>query len=163
MCRYCNSRVAVFSPEGKHLHDMRGDWKVVHSLVLYEPEDVLCVADREGRKIDCMGAGLRLPQFRGEISTTVRDVGRVYGLAGRGTALLAVSAGEPFSWGKKAQARGLTIDLSNESSVVNTWGSELTNPHAVAISRGGEAVYVAEIGPNQIRKFEVITPAAEIF
>ena len=36
--RYCNSRVAVFSPEGKHLHDIRGDWNVVHSLVLYEPE-----------------------------------------------------------------------------------------------------------------------------
>ena len=47
--------------------------------------------------------------------------------------------------------------------MVNSWGSELSSPHAVALSRGGEAVYVAEIGPNGIRKFEVVTPAAEMF
>ena len=28
-------------------------------------QDVLCVADREGRRADCVGAGLRSPQFRG--------------------------------------------------------------------------------------------------
>ena len=59
LARYCNSRVAVFSPTGQHLHDITGDWTVVHSLVLYEPEDVLCVADREGQKVDCVGAGQR--------------------------------------------------------------------------------------------------------
>jgi len=160
---YCNSRVSVFSPEGKHLHDIKGDWNVVHSLVLYEPEDVLCVADREGQKVDCVGAGLRLAQFRGSVSTTVRDVGRVYGLAGRGTALLAVGLEGTFTWGRSAPAKGVTIDLSNESSVVNTWGSELSSPHDVAISRAGEAVYVAEIATHRIRKFEVVTPAAEMF
>ena len=82
--------MAVFSPTGQHLHDITGDWTVVHSLVLYEAEDVLCVADREGEKIDCLGAGLRLPQFRGSVSSSIKDLGRVYGLAGRGTALVAV-------------------------------------------------------------------------
>ena len=47
--------------------------------------------------------------------------------------------------------------------MVNSWGSELSSPHDVALSRGGEAVYVAEIGPAGIRKFEVVTPAAEMF
>ena len=47
--------------------------------------------------------------------------------------------------------------------MVNTWGFELNSPHDVALSRSGEAVYVAEIGPNGIRKFEVVTPAAEMF
>ena len=95
----------MFSPEGKHLHDIKGDWNVVHSLVLYEPEDVLCVADREGQKVDCVGAGLRLAQFRGSVSTTVRDVGRVYGIAGRGTALLAVGLEGTFTWGRSAPAK----------------------------------------------------------
>ena len=36
--RYCNKRVAVFSPDGKHLHDIQGDWTVVHAIVLYEHE-----------------------------------------------------------------------------------------------------------------------------
>ena len=108
--RYCNSRVAVFSPAGHHLHDITGDWSVVHSLVLYEAEDVLCVADREGEKIDCLGAGLRLPQFRGSVSSSIKDLGRVYGLAGRGTALVAVG------WKGDWTTRGTTEVTSHLTS-----------------------------------------------
>jgi len=158
---YCNSRIVVFSPTGKYLHDIKGDWKVVHSVVLFEPEDVLCVADREGKKIDCVGAGLRYPQFMGQVSTTLQGVGRVYGLAGRGSALISVNgksgAGDP-------PVGVMTIDLTRETdNIVDTWGQSLVNPHDVAISRSGDAVYVAEIGPNKIRKFEVVTPEAEMF
>lgn len=157
---YCNKRVAVFSPNGKHLHDIQGDWTIIHAVVLYEPEDVLCVADREGKKIDCVGAGLKYPQFRGQVGSSMRDVGRVYGLAGRGTALLAVTGKGLFS----EPPRGLTIDLTGEENrVLDIWGQGLINPHDVAISVTGDAVYVAEIGPNTIRKFEVLTPEAEIF
>ena len=101
--RYCNSRVAVFSPTGQHLHDITGDWNVVHSIVLYEAEDVLCVADREGQKVDCLGAGLRLPQFRGSLSSSIRDLGRVYGLAGRGSAMVAVGLGGDWATRGSAQ------------------------------------------------------------
>jgi len=157
---YCNSRVAVFSPTGKHLHDIKGDWSVVHSLALFEPEDVLCVADREGKKIDCVGAGLRFPQFLGQISSTIPGIGRVYGLAGRGSALLAVTGkGSVYD----PSVRGVTVDLAHENTIVDTWGQDLINPHDVALSRAGDAVYVAEIGPNTIRKFEVVTPEAEMF
>jgi len=157
---YCNSRVAVFSASGDHLHDIRGDWSVVHSIVLYEAEDAVCVADREGKKIDCVGAGLRSPQFMGQVSSRIDKVGRVYGITGRGSALLAVN-------GKGARydppVRGVTIDLGSDNAIIDTWGHELINPHDVALSHAGDAVYVAEIGPNRLRKFEVITPAAEIF
>ena len=59
--------------------------------------------------------------------------------------------------------QGVTVDLANDNTVVNTWGEDLVNPHAVAVSRAGDAVYVAEIGPNKIRKFEVVTPTEEMF
>merc|ERR1712037_184928 len=61
--------------------------------------------------------------------------------------------------------RGVTLDLAapEEHQLVGQWGNELQNPHDVAISRSGDAVYVAEIGPNRLRKFEVVTPAAEMF
>ena len=91
----------------------------------------------------------------------MRDVGRVYGLAGRGTALLAVTGKGLYS-GEAPQ--GLTIDLTGEENrVLDIWGEGLVNPHDVAISMTGDAVYVAEIGPNTVRKFEVLTPEAEIF
>ena len=55
------------------------------------------------------------------------------------------------------------MDLSNDNQVVDTWGEDLVNPHDVAVARAGDAVYVVEIGPNNVRKFEVVTPAAEMF
>jgi len=157
---YCNNRVAVFTAAGQHLHDIRGEWTVVHSIVLYEAEDVLCVADREGRRADCVGAGIRSPQFRGSRTAQLPGLGRVFGLAGRGTALLAVTGAGSFL---DPPPRGVTVDLANDNTVVNTWGEDLVNPHAVAVSRAGDAVYVAEIGPNKIRKFEVVTPTEEMF
>ena len=39
-----------------------GQWRVPHSLALFEEEDVLCIADREGQKIDCLKAGLAAPK-----------------------------------------------------------------------------------------------------
>ena len=38
LLRYCNNRVAVFDKTGKHKHDIRGDWSVVHSVVLFEDQ-----------------------------------------------------------------------------------------------------------------------------
>merc|ERR1712083_469067 len=149
---YCNSRVSVFDGAGRHLHDLEGDWTVVHSLALYEQEDLLCLADREGKQVE----------FLGQSSTKLSGLGRVYGIAGRGTALIAVSGKGSFY---DPPVRGVTLDLAapEDHQLVGEWGNELQNPHDVAISRSGDAVYVAEIGPNRLRKFEVVTPAAEMF
>jgi len=87
---------------------------------------------------------------------------RVFGIAARGTALIAVNGKGNFY---DPPVQGVTLDLAapEEQQLVGTWGQELQNPHDVAISRSGDAVYVAEIGPNRLRKFEVVTPAAEMF
>ena len=41
--RYCNSRVSVFDGTGRHLHDIEGDWTVVHSLALYEQVTIIVI------------------------------------------------------------------------------------------------------------------------
>jgi len=157
---YCNKRVAVFDREGRHEHDIERDWAVVHSIVLYEQEDILCVADREGRQVECVGAGLKSPQFRGQSASRINGLGRVYAIAGRGAALLAVNGkGSYFD----PAVRGVTVDLASDNHLVDEWGSELVNPHDLTISRSGDSVYVAEIGPNTLRKFEVVTPQPEIY
>jgi len=158
---YCNNRVAVFDAAGNHLHDIRGNWIVVHSVVLFEQEDIICVANREGKTVDCVGAGLTSPQFLGQTASSISNLGRVYAIAGRGTALLAVNNKGSYY---DPPARGATIDLATENNdVVDTWGDELVNPHDVAVAHAGTAVYVVEIGPNAVRKFEVVTPAADLF
>lgn len=161
---YCNNRVVVFDKNGKNLNrTITGDWWVVHSLALFEDEDVLCIANREGEKIECVKAGLHSPQLTGQRLAVLdraslgAPLGRMFAITGRGTALLAVNGQGKIS------PRGITIDMTREPQLVDTWGKELVNPHDVALSRGGEAVYVAEIGPNKIRKFEVVVPKEDLF
>merc|ERR1712080_61811 len=50
---YCNSRILKFSSDGKLLQIIDGDWTIPHSLALFEESDVLCVANREGQRVDC--------------------------------------------------------------------------------------------------------------
>lgn len=154
---YCNQRIVVFDVKGRYMTEIKGDWTIVHDIVLFEEEDTLCVADREGERVSCVGAGLSHPQFMGSRILDINDLGRVYGIAGRGTALVAVT-------GQGATPpRGLTLDLGESGHVVDTWGAELKNPHQMAVSREGDTIYVTEIGPNRIRKFSVVAPQDNIF
>ena len=52
--------------------------------------------------------------------------------------------------------QGSTVILGDDGEVVDTWGEDLVNPHDVAVSHAGDAVYVVEIGPNAVRKFEIV-------
>lgn len=155
---YCNKRVVVYDTKGRYQTEIHGDWTVVHSLALFQEEDTLCIADREGRKVDCVGAGINHPQFLGSKILETENLGRVFGIAGRGSALLAVTGPE-----SRRKPDGLTLDLVEAGKVVDNWGKDLQNPHDVAVSREGDTVYVAEIGPNRVRKFEVVAPEDNIF
>jgi len=157
---YCNSRILKYSKDGKLKQIINGDWKVPHSLALFERADVLCIADREGQQVDCVKAGLKRPLYANQDETgqkvvTYPNMGRVYAIAGKGTALLAIS-GQPG-------VRGNTIDTAAyEPTIIDIWGFNdgLTAPHDLAISPNGDAVYVAETNMGQhatnIRKFDVI-------
>ncbi len=159
---YCNSRVLKFSAEGKLVKVIPGDWRVAHSVALFEDEDVLCVSDREGGKIDCVRAGLRRPLHgssedeTGEPVISYTGVGRSFAIAPKGTALLSVN-GAPG-------VRGVTIDTAAQSPrILDSWGDrdgDLVSPHDIAISQTGDAVYVAELetgaNVNNLKKFEVI-------
>ncbi len=66
-----------------------GEWKVPHSLALFEESDVLCVADREGWKVDCINAGLQKPRHAnrddtGKLVHSYTDVGRPYAIGSKG-------------------------------------------------------------------------------
>lgn len=50
--------------------------------------------------------------------------------------------------------RGFTIDPRSEQ-IIDHWGN-FENPHSIAFSPNGSAMYVGEIGPNKITKFELV-------
>merc|ERR1712013_383882 len=116
--------------------------------------------NREGKTVECVGAGLHSPQFLGQSSSVIQNLGRVYAIAGRGAALLAVTVQGSYY---DPPTKGVTLDLADDNQVVDTWGEDLVSPHDVTVARAGDAVYVVEIAPNAVRKFEVVTPAAEMF
>jgi len=164
---YCNSRVMKFNRDGKLLKVIKGNWQVPHSLALFEETDVLCVADREGGRVECINAGIQKPLHanrddtgRRVVNYNQKVIGRPYAIASKGTALLVLSA-LPGTSG----AHGITIDTAsepNEDPVIDSWADSdgIGSPHDLAISQRGDAVYLVEVpqdrASEKIHKYDVI-------
>lgn len=94
-------------------------------MALFEETDVLCVADREGGRVECVQAGLQKPLHanrddtgRRVVNYNSRMIGKPYAIAAKGTALL-VLRGSPG-------AKGLTIDTAaepEEDPIIDEWGT----------------------------------------
>ena len=72
-----------------------GDWEVPHSLALFDESDVLCVANREGERVDCMKAGIERPLYAnrdetGQKVTSYKGVGRPYAIDAKGNKWLLI-------------------------------------------------------------------------
>jgi peptidylamidoglycolate lyase len=122
-------------------------------LALIEEEDVLCIADREHRRILCINAGLTNPQQFGEIVSVTNGfyVGRIFGIAFSPDGRLYGVNGAGSS---PAETQGLAVDWKT-SQVVDTFTSKRSfiSPHDIAVSRDGQTVFISEIGPNRLTKF----------
>lgn len=151
---YCNSRIQKYNPDGRLVTEWghsggRSIFAIPHSMALVEDQDMLCVADRENRRIQCFSAGLnpgmQAGKFIYQISTN--PLGRVYAITYGGDGLLfGVAIGN--------EATGFTVDLDS-GDIVDTWSPEqgFDNPHDVSVAPDGSSLYVSEIQPNRITKF----------
>ena len=82
---YSNNLFVSYIP----FYFQEGDWNVPHSLALFDESDVLCVADREGERVDCMKAGIERPLYAnrdetGQKITSYKRVGRPYAIDAKG-------------------------------------------------------------------------------
>ncbi|CAG9765963.1 unnamed protein product [Ceutorhynchus assimilis] len=159
---YCNSRILKYNAAGVLLRIIPNppeflSLQVPHSLALIESMDRLCIADRENMRVVCPRAGLYSLQGKKEPALTIQqpDMGRVFGVAAKGKLIYAVNG---FT-SPMLPIQGLTIDPETET-VIDHWAPEggFNNPHDIAICANGSALYVAEIGPNKIWKFELVPP-----
>ncbi|KAG5881404.1 hypothetical protein JTB14_008916 [Gonioctena quinquepunctata] len=157
---YCNSRILKYNALGVLLRVIPSppeflSLQIPHALALIEPMDRLCVADRENKRVTCPRAGLYSIQGKKEPALTITqpDMGRVFGVTALGKVVYAVNG--PTS--KLLPVQGMTIDPQTES-VIDHWAPEegFGNPHAIAVCPNGSALYIAEIGPNRIWKFELV-------
>ncbi|CAH1114522.1 unnamed protein product [Psylliodes chrysocephalus] len=158
---YCNTRILKYNAAGTLLRVFPTppealSLQVPHGLALIEPMDRICVADRENMRVVCPRAGLYTLQGKKEPALTITqpDMGRVFGVASKGKLIYAVNG--PTSM---LTVQGLTIDPQTES-VIDHWAPEegFGNPHDIAVCPNGSAIYVVEIGPNRVWKFELVPP-----
>lgn len=154
---YCNSRIQKYSAQGNLLmewgyHNGHRDFLVPHSITLLEEQDLLCVADRENKRVMCYSAGLsNLPAGKLIFQIHNKKLGRVFAVGGNGQTVYAVTG--PTA---RLYPIGVTIDVKSQE-IVNSWrpSTGFMQPHDIAVSPNGTTLYVAEIGPNKITKFYI--------
>lgn len=90
-------------------------------------------------------AGLRSSQGEGQPAATIQepDFGRVFGVAAYGNFVYAING--PTSM---LPVRGFTLDPRSET-IIGHWGN-FKSPHSIAVSVNDSALYVTEIGTDQL-------------
>lgn len=154
---YCNNRVLKLNAAGRLIRTIPQppeflSLQVPHGLTLLEHLDLICVADRENMRVVCPKAGLKTTFGEGTQAATIQepDLGHVYDVAAYGDLVYAVNG--PTA--DMIPVRGFTIDPRSET-IIDHWG-KFQNPHSIAFCPNGSAMYVTEIGPNKIWKFELV-------
>ncbi|CAL1679367.1 unnamed protein product [Lasius platythorax] len=154
---YCNSRILLFDKRGTPLYSIDEPWisiRIPHALTIL-PNRQVCIADRENWRIVCLDvipSGMNR-NLESSYSIRHRHFGRIFGIASYRGFIYAVN-----SMTRNIPIKGFTIDPINRN-VSEIWGPESSSfamPHAIAVCPYGTALYVSEIGPNKIWKFDLL-------
>ncbi|XP_047531328.1 peptidyl-alpha-hydroxyglycine alpha-amidating lyase 1-like isoform X1 [Vanessa atalanta] len=155
---YCNTRIVKFAADGtkilqwgKRFGDGPFVLKVPHALALAEDRGELCAADREHGRLACFRAD------SGAFSVAFRHwlVGpRLFSLA-----YAPVHGGRLYivngpALGGGVPVRGYAIDYTS-GKLIQTFAPDdgFSNPHDIAVTPDGSAVYVAELNPPRVVRF----------
>lgn len=149
---YCNSRVVVFTGTGRYITSFgqHQGMSVVHSLVLFEERNLVCVADRENARILCYKGGLDgdLESIGEPMLNINYPLGRVFAIAGISPSHLLVSSN---------QFNTFRFDMAAlnpfTSELKQAWtSSDLLYPHSLAATRDYQYAYAADISKDAFKK-----------
>ncbi|XP_042891755.1 peptidyl-glycine alpha-amidating monooxygenase B-like isoform X4 [Penaeus japonicus] len=167
---YCNSRIIKYSANGEVLFQFGkqtntlsgfgisspppGSFSIPHALTLAEDQGEVCVADRENGRIQCFtieqGQFARQFQFDGW-GNRLFSMSYTPALGGK---LFAVNGPGLFS-SKQVAAFEVDYTSGELQGAFSPNNQGMSNPHDIVVSHDGIDVYVAEIGPNKLWKFEL--------
>ncbi|EZA59478.1 hypothetical protein DMN91_010870 [Ooceraea biroi] len=155
---YCNNRIVLFDSRGSPKYSIGEHWislRIPHGLTIL-PNREVCIADRENSRVVCLDIGLSGSSQNPEPPYSIRhrQFGRIFGITSYRGIIYAVNG----ITSSKIQIKGFTVDPVKRS-VVGTWGPEsslFVRPHAIAVCPNGTALYVSEIGPNKVWKFDLL-------
>ncbi|ETN65499.1 peptidyl-glycine alpha-amidating monooxygenase [Anopheles darlingi] len=180
---YCNGRIIKYTPEGIPILSWGRNsfiltrtfnlpsgpiptsfFAIPHALTVVPKQDLLCVADREQGRVQCFHTanGTYHSQFHSdEIGTRLFSVKYV---EYDGTDLLYIINGPQFNIDSKPIV-GFIYEMG-ANRVVGHFRPEnslhaFSNPHELAVSDDGVEVYVAELNPQMVHKFQRVTHHGE--
>lgn len=157
---YCNSRIVKFDKDGSYVGQFGpegisaavGGLSVPHGLALDQKSDILCIADRENKRVICIRAGLKDPKDFGEPITALQTPSkeRIFDLTFIEGGLMGIGGSE-----EEGVSMGFTAD-GETGQIVDEWTSYqgFRNPHAIAVSPDQSSVYIGELSPNRVWKFQ---------
>lgn len=168
---YCNARVIKYSADGKILLQFGkrtnggfggfgisspppSSFSIPHALTLAEDQGEVCVADRENGRVQCFtieqGKFARQFHFDGW-GNRLFSVSYTPAFGGK---LFAVNGPQILST-QKVLAFEVDYTSGELLGAFSPNNQGLSNPHDIVVSSDGLDVYVAEIGPNNLWKFEL--------
>ncbi|KAI4491464.1 hypothetical protein M0804_002856 [Polistes exclamans] len=151
---YCNSRIVLFDSMGNPKYSIDKSTMILnipHSLTILSNGD-LCVADRENERVVCIiGLTGSKTVFAGR-KYSIPVPGRVFAIASYNDTIYTVD-----KMMCEYCAMGYMINPYIQQ-VVNMWSSgfDFHNPHDIGICQNSKSLYVSEIGPNRVWKFDLI-------
>lgn len=133
---------------------------IPHSLTLLEDEDLICVADREGRRLLCYTAGLT-PQKAGKLLFSVKhpSLKRVFAITSANDLIFGINGpeldGNQDARSSKDQQIGFVLNLATERLLNSFYPKEgFESPHDLTINRRTGSLFVSDLkSKNKIFKF----------
>lgn len=171
---YCNSRIMKFSSDGTLLktfgnnlmtpqadgYPPEGSFDIPHSLTIAEDKGLLCVADRENGRIQCF-------DFNGNFQKQIHppEFGpRLFAIeyCPLHDGLLFAVNGPPLD-NSQTTVQGFIIDI-NTGKLSESWNTQdgLRNPHDVAVDPNNLRVYVGELNPSKVWRFDMMGDSGSI-
>lgn len=172
---YCNTRILKYSASGELLLQWGQKtssilglklgtpppyaFDVPHRLALAEDKGLILVADRENGRIQCFYSS------NGTYHSEIKDDdfgGRLFAVAyspAEGGTVFAVNGPAASIW-RSGGVKGFVIKLVTRETLgyFTPSAKAMSNPHDIVVTSDGSTVFVAEIGPNRVWKFEKVNP-----
>lgn len=165
---YCNTRIVRFSDDGKYISQFGessiiarakpapvNTFSIPHKVILTSNEKLICVADRENGRIQCF------TKVDGKFSFQIAREefhGRLFSLASTEVAggLIYAVCGNVIDKGDNHPVEAFVFNLTSREllNIVTPKQGTFSQPHDIAVSTNADNVYVVEIGPDKIWKFE---------
>ncbi|XP_035916722.1 LOW QUALITY PROTEIN: peptidyl-alpha-hydroxyglycine alpha-amidating lyase 1 [Anopheles stephensi] len=178
---YCNGRIVKYSPEGSPILSWGRNsfvltrtfdlgpgpvpvnfFAVPHALTVVPDRDLLCVADREQGRVQCFHTGNAT--FHSQYSSP--EMGsRLFSvkyISSDGGLLYTINGPElNLVFNSVVPVGGFILEMDSGKVVgrfqPNNPRHAFSNPHELAVLDDGSEVYVAELNPQMVHKFRLVS------